>query len=460
MRIRRAEAVFSALACVLSISVSTAGQAATEMAMPSHFVLPLPGELDNVPVLNSNSPEVVQTDGILVSTLPKTGTASPDLHLDYAFSGRFDIFAHHIARADNGVLTTLYLGVLLSNPSGTPVAVDLHQAASYDSQPDAPFVELPAQSDNSAGDVYAGPGDRVTDDVLRGKRDAQFPASVIVPPRKTLVLAALPIPVRALQPPLNGRSLLFRLNAHGPVHAATLAMFAKPNADGGERPPNAAEWEDLWKNGSAAGPREKPPTPPGTTTGIVYGRVAGVATGSRWRALLTTPDGEGKEFVINGDRATVSYPVASPEGFTLGTKQVQSAAMVAREPDTAYAAHGNYGVEYDIVLPLHNATQSAQSVSITLQTPLNKDVDPDGLQFSPQPRKAIFFRGTVRINIKDENGCDQERYVHVTQHQGERGQPLLRQLLPAGTSRRIELRFLYPPDSTPPQAVTIISNPS
>ena len=54
-----------------------------------HDVRPLPGSLDDVPVFNSNSPEVVQQNGILLSTFPKEDMAYPDAHLDYAFDGRF-----------------------------------------------------------------------------------------------------------------------------------------------------------------------------------------------------------------------------------------------------------------------------------------------------------------------------------------------------------------------------------
>jgi hypothetical protein len=38
------------------------------------------GKLDNVPVFNSNSPELVQTEGILLSTFPPTAKASPEAH--------------------------------------------------------------------------------------------------------------------------------------------------------------------------------------------------------------------------------------------------------------------------------------------------------------------------------------------------------------------------------------------
>lgn len=61
-------------------------------------VRPLPGELDSTPVFNSNSPELIQTEGILLSTFPSAGMRTPEAHLNYPFQGRFDIFAHHIAR--------------------------------------------------------------------------------------------------------------------------------------------------------------------------------------------------------------------------------------------------------------------------------------------------------------------------------------------------------------------------
>ena len=48
-------------------------------------IRPLPGGLDQTLVFNSNSPEVVQTEGILLSTFPKTDKAFPDAHLDQTF---------------------------------------------------------------------------------------------------------------------------------------------------------------------------------------------------------------------------------------------------------------------------------------------------------------------------------------------------------------------------------------
>src|SRR5918997_1843384 len=55
----------------------------------------LPGQLDTVPMFNSNSPEWVKTEGILLSTFPPTSKKVPAAHLNFPLQGRFDLFVHH-----------------------------------------------------------------------------------------------------------------------------------------------------------------------------------------------------------------------------------------------------------------------------------------------------------------------------------------------------------------------------
>ncbi|HEY9794304.1 MAG TPA: DUF3370 domain-containing protein, partial [Leptolyngbyaceae cyanobacterium] len=258
-----------------------------EIVQPQQ-VRAIPGKLDDVPVFNSNSPELVQKEGILLSTFPPNGKASPAAHLNFLFQGRFDIFAHHIAKAATPEdLRTLYLGIIVYNPSQEPVTVDILQTASYLSQPDAPFIELPPVVDNPAGAVYAGPGSRVMSDILLGRHQADFPPQLVIPPQQSQMLLNLPIPVRTLEPPINGRSTLMRLRSNGMVYVASLARYAPLDADGNERSPTLEEWQQLLDQGELSGPRDRAPTPPEITKGqIIYGRVAGVAQGSRWQAQL------------------------------------------------------------------------------------------------------------------------------------------------------------------------------
>ena len=109
-----------------------------------------------------------------------------------------------------------------------------------------------------------------------------------------------------------------------------------------------------------------------------------------------------------------SYALSTLRGGSLGTGQVQTAKLLVRYPDTAYAAHGNYGVEYNLQLPLHNPTQQAQQVTLTLQTPIKEDrLTKIGLRFRQPPLSSPLFWGTVRLQHADDAGKAQSRYLHL-----------------------------------------------
>lgn len=441
---------------ILSQTTPTPTPTPSKEIVQTQQVRAISGKLDNVPVFNSNSPELVQTEGILLSTFPPTGKATPVAHLNFSFQGRFDVFAHHIAKAPTpGDLRTLYLGIILYNPGTKPVTVDILQAASYLSQPDAPFIQLPPLVDNPAGTIYAGPGSRVMSDVLRGLHQAEFPAQLVIPPQTSKMLLNLDIPVKTLDPPLNGRSTLMRLRSDGIVYAASLARYAPLDSEGKERAPNLDEWQQLLENGKLATPRDRKPTPPDQVKGqIIYGRVAGVAQGSLWRTELV--DNPNSRFLSIPQRGEAfSYGLSTLHGGTMGTDQIQSAPMLVRYNDTAYFAHGNYGIQYSLTLPLINRTNQPQSVTLTVQTPL-KDDDPQGtLRFLEPPAKQVFFRGTVQIRYKDDQGLPGLRIVHLVQRRGQQGEPLVTLNMPPQDERLVQVDLLYPPDATPPQVLTI-----
>jgi hypothetical protein len=349
----------------------------------------------------------------------------------------------------------MYLGVILYNPGSEPVTVDVLQAASYLSQPDAPFVQLPPVVDNPLGTVYAGPGSRVTNDILRGERTELFPAQIVVPPQGYEMLLNLPIPVATLDPPLNGRSTLMRLRSSGTVYAASLALLARSNPDGTERAPTLEEWQTLLTVGELSTPRDRTPTPPDAPGSVIYGRVAGVALGSRWNAQVTdTPTTSYLTIPAAGE--AFSYGLSTLVAGRLGTEQNQTAQMLVRYPDTAYQAHGNYGIQYDLALPLQNSTDQAQTVTVSLETPLKEDrLSRDGLRFFDPLPTATFFRGTVRLRYNDDQGVPRTRYVHLVQRRGQQGEPLVILQMPPGDRRLVEFSFLYPPDATPPQVLTV-----
>lgn len=431
---------------------------------PQEIVVPqsvrsLPGQLDQVPVFNSNSPELIGTEGILLSTFPPDGKQHPEAHLNFAFNGRFDLFAHHVFKAlaaDN--LAAMHLGVIVYNPGDRPVTIDILQAASYLSQPDAPFIALPAVVENPSGTVYAGPGSRATSDVLRGQRQDLFPAQITVPPRSYQMLLDLPIPVATLDPPLNGRSTLMRLRSNGTVYLASLALLARQDAAGNEVSPALEDWQALLQTGTLATPRDRAPTlldNTAPTNQIIYGRVAGVAIGSEWRGQLTD-DPTSQQLTIPEPGQSFSYGLSTLARGRLGSGQSQTAQMRVRYDDTAYEAHGNYGIQYSLSLPLHNPSDRSRTVTIALQTPIKEDqLSQNGLRFFDPLPTQTFFRGTVRVRYTDDRGLPQTRYVHLVQKRGQQGEPLATLQMPSGDRRLVEFSFLYPPDSTPPQVLTI-----
>lgn len=419
-------------------------------------IRPLPGELDRVLVFNSNSPEVVQTEGILLSTFPGEGKQVPAAHLNKPLVGRFDFFSHHIVRS-SGQQRTLYQGALIYNPNNEPVTLEILQAVSHATNPDAPFVQLPSMVENPDGRVYSGPGSRVMNEVLRNVRESEFPTKIEIPPQQSQMLFNLPIL------PGSGRTTYMRLQANAPVYMANLAMYARRNTSDGERTtpfraPLLEEWQNLLVTGRLAEPRDRTPTDP-SKLGIegeekIFGRVAGVSIGSEWYARITDRPGEDKLTIPQPGKG-ISYPINTVTRITLGTNQVQSAPMAVRYPDTAINGHGNYGVHYRAILPLVNNTANPQTVTVSIQTPFKQEYARDRLFFVEPPQGQVFFRGTVRVSYRDDNRQPQVRYFHLVQRQGQQGEPLVTLRMPPSDRRIVTVNFFYPPDATPPQVLSV-----
>ncbi len=418
-----------------------------------YSVRTLPGQLNAVPMFNSNSPELVKSEGILLSTLSPIGKRSPQAHLDYTFSDRFTIFSHHIARADSEAerWPPLYQGLVLHNPSDRPVTVQVLTGNSYLATPEAPFRDLPDQVSNPTGTIYAGPGSRVMDAALRALRQEIFPATLTIPAQSDRLMMNQSLAI-AQAPASNGRSTRIQLQSDGPVQIASLALRGR-----GNQPPSLADYQQWLQTGGLATPRDATPTPltpPRHPT--VFSRVAGVSLGDLWTANITdTPDSQRLTVPLSGE--AIAYPLGTLHLITLGTSQIQSAPLTRRYPDTAYFAHSNYGVEYALTLPLYNPTAESQRVALAIETPLKYEGDQRHLLFFDLLEPQVFFRGTVRVQYLDEAGQAQRQDWHLVQRRGQRGAALLELDLPPQALREVRVTLVYPPDSTPPQVLTVRS---
>lgn len=421
-------------------------------------VRPLPAQLDDVPVFNSNSPELVGEPGILLSTFPPEGMAAPEAHLHFAFEGRFDVFAHHVYKAtDPDDLRSMYVAVLVHNPGVETVTVNVHAGASYLSQPDAPFMQLPSAVPFSPrSPIFAGPGSRVMGDLIQGYRQATIPSQLVVAPGASALLLNAPIPVAEFEPPINGRSTLIELHSDAPVYVASLAKAANLDGNQNETAPSLAQWETLLKTSGLSTPRDLTPTPiTDNPDQVIYGRVAGVAQGASWTATVTDADND-EHLTIPAVGEAFSYGISTLYVGQLGTGQNQSAPMLVRYDDTAYQAHGNYGVAYNLAFPLHNPTDSPKTVTVTFETPIKEDkLSTAGLQFFEVPPNSTFFRGPIQVKYRDDSGLPRIRNSHLVQLRGQQADPLTTVTLAPQEKRRVDVILRYPPDSTPPQVITI-----
>ncbi len=426
--------------------------AATTLLRPQ-AVAPLPGGLDAVLLVNDNNPELITAPGILLSTFARQGRGVPEAHLDLPLSGRFDLFSHHVyAGRPESLDSTLWLAVLAAPRGPGPVSLQLLAGstalsqATGPNQASAPFLPLPELMAQD-GSVFAGPGSRVATELLARERSPLLPQRWTLAPGAPTPLLVLPLPVKGLDPLLNGLNLQLRLQSSAPLSLATLAAFGS-----GDQPPPPESWAALLDG--PLSPKEHQPSPRGSKGKLIYSRVSGVQIGSLWRGRITDP---GQPF-LSASRAPISWPISSLERGSLGTGQVQTAGLKALYPGTAWAAHGNYGVEYDLAIPLRNDTRAPLQLQLALESPLKTDAPLGGLRFNTSPARAVMFRGSVEVGGLDGEGgrAAGRRHFHLVQRAGQQGPALGTVTLAPGATRQLQVRLIYPADATPPQVLSLL----
>ena len=221
-------------AAVLGLAPWSGPARSDDAIIREQAVRPLPGHLDAVLMVNDNNPELIKDDGILLSSFPDQGEAS----IPVALNGRFDLFSHHVyAGTDESLDSTLWLALLMAPLGKEPVNVTLLEGstslsqATKPGQTQAPFLPLPPLMRETSDVIAAGPGSRVAGDLLRGQRAKELNTTTwnLAPGTPTRILQ-FPIPVKGLDPLLNGRNLQLRLHSSAPVALATLAAHGNGQA--------------------------------------------------------------------------------------------------------------------------------------------------------------------------------------------------------------------------------------
>ncbi|MGV3523271.1 MAG: DUF3370 family protein [Candidatus Sericytochromatia bacterium] len=397
---------------------------------------PLPGALDAEPLLHSNSPERIESPGLILSTLPGGGRL-----LDHALTGDFSLFLHHIARMPVLDPRTLWIGLLAHADSAGSVSLRSGNVAL--TWPDAPFLALPTLQANPEGRIFAGPGDRVALATLRG--DSLPAQRWELASGEDQLLLQWPIPTNPLWVVQqdNALSALLRLHASAPMRFSLIALH-HPGT------PRLSDYRAVRMQGLEAGPAEPPvteytPGQPPSSGAFRYGRVAGVARGARWQGELRL-DAAQWQALLQGE--SLGWPVSALALKDSGTGHIQSAPLLVRVPGTAVESHGNYGVHYRLRVPLHNPGSQPLRLRWHLQQPL--DLKAGVARFSSPPQNSVRFRGTLR-----SGSLAQPQDQHLVLKAGEADPPFWEVTLAPDESVEALLEWIYPPDATPPQLLRL-----
>lgn len=408
------------LSGLLLLGLATITPAAVAQAVYPVGVQPLRGQFNQVPMLHSNQPEMVQSGGVLISTMAGTVYPHPAdrapmgaiANPSYSFNGPFSLHLHHGYRPldpsryggvrDRG---QLLIGLIALNPTGQPIQLRF-DSGQISTSFDSPYRtrDWGAQA-NSNGMIRSGPGDSTSLALLRQKRDWRIPAHVIVPPMSQALLFQVGIPARGTA------NVLARGSSNGPIRLAVVATEDEPSPE--------AFFNTLQQGQLAAG-RYYLNALPRIQRRDLFSRVSGVARGDRYNA----------EIDASLDRP-LHLPVTTTWRKHFGTGELQMNSMLARMPDSSLENVGTYGTEYQIRLKLRG--QGEQQ-----------------LVFSTPPDSGITasFRGTLRI---EQNGRVED--VHVSQRPGE-STPIYRFRVPGQTE--LTVRLVYPADATPGHLLSVV----
>ncbi|MDB5101395.1 MAG: hypothetical protein JWM80_5816 [Cyanobacteria bacterium RYN_339] len=380
-------------------------------------VVSLPGGLNATPVFNSDRPETVSSGGVL---LDSEG-------LGYRLDGHFGLFSHHVGHMPVGDPGPLHLALLATNHGTEPLTLERLSGASWTTRPDAPYLDLDTLLADPTGSIYAGPGDRVAVDWLHGKATAA--GRWTIAPGATVVVSrtAMPVSVRGTAA-ANGRSTMAEFDASGELSLAEVAAFGNPSDDA---------FRNLLAAGTPAGPTDVVATriDPKPVGALRYGRVCGISEGDVWTGQLETLPDVGQ---------CIGYPIASLYANRMGTGQIQSARILARTEGSAFQAHGNYGVTYELGMHL----PGPGTYALTFASPLKAaDEAPPRIYFQKGPQ--VTFRGPLRLTIDGVT-----HHYHQVLHTGELPQPFETLDVPDGGTDAA-LTLVYPGDCTPPQLLMI-----
>jgi hypothetical protein len=413
------------LAGVSLATVEAVGMAPSRAYVPlmaGQRAQPLNGSFNNVPVLHSNQPEIVEGPGILVSTTPGSAIASesnqPLRNASYTFSGEFGLHMHHKyypndvsklgGRRQRGLLTIAAIAI---NPGDQPVTLSFERGSVKNSF-EAPYHPNKLMGVKPLGPRpwNTGPGDATAVQMLRGELDRRLPRDVVIPPKSRKVIVSTVLPARGIA---NG---LLRGRSDGPFQMAVVAA---------EETKQDQDLVAMLDQGRLAPGRIYLNRIREIQAGQIFSRVAGVALGDEYEASIRHDLGQGPLHV----------PLTSTHKHHFGTRDIQVNQLKTRMVDSAVNNVGTYGVRFDVDLNL----TGEGPYELVFSHPVASGRAP-----------FTAFRGS--IGIKTEEGYQE---VHVGLKSGQ-SLPIAQLNLKGGQVNPVRVSMVYPADATPGHLLSVV----
>ena len=413
---------------LIGVSLATAG---TQVFLPAHAYVPLMagqraralnGSFNNIPVLHSNQPEIVKGPGILVNTAPGSGIAfennQPINNATFTFNGAFGVHMHHKyypqdssklgGRRDRGLLTVAAIAI---NPGSKPITLTFSEGSVKNSF-EAPYHPNKLMGVKPLGPRpwNTGPGDATAVQIIRGELDRKLPREIVIPPNSSKVIVSTILPARGI---MNG---LLRGQSNGPFHMAVVAA---------EETRNEQDLIAVLDQGRLAPGRIYLNRIREIETGQVFSRVAGVALGDQYSAVIQH----------DLDQGPLHVPLTSTSKHHFGTRDIQVNQLSTRMIDSAVNNVGTYGVRFDVEMNLFGDGDH----ELVLSHPVAAGRSP-----------FTAFRGS--IGIQTDEGYKE---VHVGMRSGQ-SLSISDLNLQEGTNNLVKVSLVYPADATPGHLLSVV----
>jgi len=383
---------------------------------------PLNGTFNNVPVLHSNQPEIVEGPGILVSTEPGSALASennqPLKNATYTFNGKFGLHMHHKyypqdasklgGRRQRGLLTIAAIAI---NPGNQPVTLKFDRGSVKNSF-EAPYHPNKLMGVKPLGPRpwNTGPGDATAVQMLRGELDRRLAQEIVIPPNSKKVIVSTVLPARGIA------NCLLRGSSDGPFQMAVIAA---------EETKQEQELIAVLEQRRLAPGRIYLNRISEIQSGQIFSRVAGVALGDEYEASIRHDLNQG----------ALHVPLTSTRKHHFGTREIQVNPLQTRMLDSAVNNVGTYGVRFDVDMNL----SGEGPYDLVLSHPVASGRAP-----------FTAFRGS--ISIKTEEGYQE---VHVGLKSGQ-SLPIAQLQLKGGQVNPVRVSLVYPADATPGHLLSVV----